>query len=54
MSATEKAQFNEDKRQFGTEMAWKREEMRLTGEMSLAEAEALAGGGGSDWQSFLP
>lgn len=51
MSALEKAQFNEDKRQFGTEMAWRREELRLTGEMTLAQAEAEAGGG--DWMSFL-
>lgn len=55
MSAQEKAQFNEDKRQFGTEMAWRREELRLTGEMTLAQAQAEAGGGvGEDWMSFLP
>ena len=55
MSAAEKAQFEEDKRQFGTEMAWRREELRLTGEMTLAQAEAEAGGGvGEDWMSFLP
>lgn len=52
MSATEKKQFQEDAKQFGTEMAWRREEMRLTGEMTLAQAQAEAGG--DDWQSFLP
>lgn len=53
MSAAEKRQFEMDEQQFGTEMAWKREELRLTGEMALAQAEAEAGGTGS-YLDFLP
>lgn len=53
MSAAEKRQFEMDEAQFGTEMAWKREELRLTGEMSLAQAQAEAGMGGS-YLDFLP
>jgi len=56
MSASEKAQFNEDKRQFGEEMAWRNYELEYTSEMALEEAMAGMGayGGAGGSLDFLP
>ena len=43
MSASEKAQLEMNKQQFGEEMAWKYWETQYMSRMSLAQAQAEAG-----------